>query len=201
MVSANYEPARDSDGNIIRRSLVHGAQATYIQHRPGPGHSMSEVQTRVRDNDGAVFTRATERRRRHIPYHSRARVGHADGTIAGRLIVHRYTLQCISCGALVDMRCAKVAASLRVHGPQRARRAIGVHYPAVELAAGDGCASAQCSSNFRAAAFSRRQHAMAQQLLSDERILIACPRGTDDTEFWQRPDEAARAAAYAAQLA
>ena len=197
MASENDEQTRNCIEGTKRCSLVQGVQAAYI-NLGGQSHNRTEVQTLARKNCGAALVRALEHRRRHIPYNPCARVGHADGTIAGRQIVHRYTMQCITCGALVDMRCAKVAASLRVHGPQRARRAIGVRYPAAEFAAGDGCANVQCSSDHRAAAFGRRQLAMAQQLLDDERILIAWPRDTSDTEFWQRPDEAARAAAQAA---
>jgi len=199
MATTNYEQARDSDESTTRRSLVHGAQAAYAQ-LPGPNSLQKEVQTAVRKNTCAVFARATERRRRHVPHHARARVGHADGTAAGRRVVHRYTLQCSNCGALVDMRSAKVTATIRKHGRQHNPRALGVRYSSAEFSAGDGCASASCSSDYRAAEFKRRQRAMARQISDGSRILIAWPRDTHDTEFWQRPDEAtAHAAARAAQ--
>jgi len=149
---------------------VHGAQAAYVR-LPGPSNLQSEVQTAVRKNTCAVFARATERRRRHIPHHTHARVGHADGTAAVRLAVHRYTLQCSNCGTLVDMRSAKVTATIGKHGRQHNLRALGVRYSSAEFSAGDGCASASCSSDYRAAEFKRRQRVMAQQILDGSRIL------------------------------
>jgi len=98
------------------------------------------------------------------------------------------------------MRSAKVTATIGKHGRQHNLRALGVRYSSAEFSAGDGCASASCSSDYRAAEFKRRQRVMAQQILDCSRILIAWPRDTHDTWFWQRPDEAtAHAAARAAQ--
>ena len=85
------------------------------------------------------------------------------------------------------MRSAKVEASLREHGPRRALRAAGLRPGAAGFEPGDGCASASCSNNHRAPAFVERQRRMAQQLLSRERVLLAWPHNTHDSEFWRQP--------------
>jgi len=69
------------------------------------------------------------------------------------------------------MRSAKVTATIRKHERQHNLRALGVRYSSAEFSAGDGCASASCSSDYRAAEFKRRQRAMAQQILDGSRIL------------------------------
>ena len=85
------------------------------------------------------------------------------------------------------MRSAKVEASLREHGPRRALRAAGLRPGAAGFEPGDGCASASCSNSHRAPAFVERQRRMAQQLLSRERVLLAWPHNTHDSEFWRQP--------------
>ena len=98
-----------------------------------------------------------------------------------------YTLQCISCGSLVDMRSAKKQATLREHGPQRAMRTHGVRFAPAAFEPGDGCASATCSTDHRRSVFVKCQRKMAAQLLAKERALVAWPRDTGDTDFWRRP--------------
>ena len=137
--------------------------------------------------DQTALARAAARRAVHWPPGARDKPGHAVNSASARLIVHRYTLCCKRCGALVDMRSAKVEATLRDHGPRRALRAAGFRLGAASFAPGDGCASASCSSSHRLPIFTERQQMMAQQLLGRERVLLAWPRDTQDTVFWRQP--------------
>ena len=137
--------------------------------------------------DQTALARAAARRAVHWPPGTRDKPGHAANSASARLIVHRYTLCCKRCGSLVDMRSAKVEATLREHGPHRALRAAGFRLGAASFAPGDGCASASCSSSHRLPIFTERQQMMAQQLLGRERVLLAWPRDTEDTVFWRQP--------------
>ena len=149
--------------------LVQGVQPS--THRPVQDR-LGEL-TRVKKNAAEVLERAAVRRRRHHPHGSRSKPGHAPSTLDGLLTIHRYTLLCTDCDALVDMRSAKVQA-------KKEKRTI--------LISGDGCASASCSSCFRHADFIKQQRKMAEQLLTKERLLIAWPTDSKDVDFWQPID-------------
>jgi hypothetical protein len=149
--------------------LVQGVQPS--THRPVQDR-LGEL-TRVKKNAAEVLERAAVRRRRHHPHGSRSKPGHAPSTLDGLLTIHRYTLLCTDCDALVDMRSAKVQA-------KKEKRTI--------LISGDGCASASCSSCFRRSDFIKQQKKMAEQLLTEERLLIAWPTDSKDVDFWQPID-------------
>ena len=88
--------------------------------------------------------------------------------------------------------------TLREHGPRRELREAGLRPSAAGFEPGDGCASASCSSSHRTPTFVERQRRMAQQLLSRERVLLAWPRDTHDSEFWRQPSAEVGAAVLAA---
>ena len=162
--------------------LVQGGSSIRLQQ----DHNQEQL-VRCIQRDQTALARAAARRAVHWPPGTRGKPGHAGSIASSRLIVHRYTLCCKRCGSLVDMRSAKVEATLREHGPHRALRAAGFRLGAASFAPGDGCASASCSSSHRLPIFTERQQMMAQQLLGRERVLLAWPRDTQDTVFWRQP--------------
>jgi len=168
--------------------LVQGGSSIRLQQDD------QERLVRCIQRDQTALARAAARRAMHWPPGTRGKPGHAGNIASARLSVHKYTLCCKRCGSLVDMRSAKVEATLREHGPRRALRAAGFRLGAASFALGDGCASASCSSSHRLPVFIERQRMMAQQLLGRERVLLAWPRDTQDTAFWRRPSAAVGAA-------
>ena len=117
---------------------------------PGLGQLVRCIQ-----RDQTALARAAARRAVHWPPGTRDKPGRAGNSATARLTVHRYTLSCKRCGALVDMRSAKVEATLREHGPRRALRAAGLRPGATSFAPGDGCASACSSSSQQATSLHR----------------------------------------------
>lgn len=167
--------------------LVQGGSSIRLQQDD------QERLVRCIQRDQTALARAAARRAMHWPPGTRGKPGHAGNIASARLSVHKYTLCCKRCGSLVDMRSAKVEATLREHGPRRALRArlraAGFRLGAASFALGDGCASASCSSSHRLPVFKERQQMMAQQLLGRERVLLAWPHNTHDSEFWRQPSD------------
>lgn len=73
----------------------------------------------------------------------------------------------------------------------------------VDFRAGDGCAGARCSADYRAARFRRRQRQQAELLRMGERMLVRWPHDREDSDVWAWPaaGAAARSAAAAASAA
>jgi len=114
--------------------------------------------------DASLATRqawSAERGRYH-PWGSRAKRGHADGTLHALRVCRNLTLVCVRCGSLVHWMSAR----------SRARKA-----GREAFAPGDGCSSRCCSLNHRPAQYRCGQMAMARALESGTRALIAWPSG------------------------
>lgn len=133
-----------------------------------------------------AHTEWAEARARHHPYGSRARRGHAAGTLRAIGTAQALTLRCKRDGALVHAQSAR-----------RQARAAGRD----KYEPGDGCGSRLCSSNFRPAQFIRGQEAMAAGLACGERLLIAWPVGLSATEVVLQPAREACAVAEEARAA
>jgi len=113
------------------------------------------------------------------------RPGLAENTQAALRRAHTQTLECkaTGCGALVDLQAAR-----------RLARKAGRDY----FIAGDGCASAQCSTRHWPARFAAGQQRMAAALQSNERRLVLWPLTTAArSEIWALPAECGHAKARA----
>ena len=123
-------------------------------------------------------------RRRHNPYGSRARPGHADGTALALAKAQGQTLICMQrhCGSFVHLQAAR-----------RHARAAG----RMTFSAGDGCASKQCSrAHVQSGRLARRQAQMAAALLDGSRVLVLWPQTTEARiDLWAAPQALARAKA------
>ena len=187
MLATNTENGGAATSNLQAIAKLSTSHLGKGEHNTLMKQKHQQPPVRCIQRDQTVLARAASRRAVHWPPGARGKPGHAGDSATARLTVHRYTLCCKRCGALVDMRSAKVEATLREHGPRRALRAAGLRPGAAGFEPGDGCASASCSNSHRAPAFVERQRRMAQQLLSRERVLLAWPHNTHDSEFWRQP--------------
>ena len=106
-------------------------------------------------------------RRRHHSWGSRAKRGHADGTLWALGACRGLTVVCVGCGSLVHWLAARA----------RARKA-----GRDAFAPGDGCSGRTCSLNHRPAQHLRSQLAMAAGLASGSRWLIEWPEGRSARE-------------------
>ena len=106
--------------------------------------------------------------------------GRAPGSEAARQAWRTFVFVCPQCSALVN----------RARALQQARRA-GRRF----LAAGDGCASARCSSDYRRLRFARSQRQVATELRSGSRGLVRPPRASDERDVRALPFQAAQVVA------
>jgi hypothetical protein len=133
--------------------------------------------------DACLTTRqawSAERRRYH-PWGSRAKRGHADGTLQALRVCRSFTLICVRCGSLVHWMSAR-------------SRAFKAEREA--FAPGDGCSSRCCSLNHRPAQYLSGQMAMAAALEACTRALIAWPSGCGAREIQVLPQAATLAAVH-----
>ena len=111
--------------------------------------------------------------------------GRAPGSEDTRQSWRTFTFVCPrpGCVALVN----------RARALQHARRA-----GRRSVIAGDGCASASCSADFRPARFARAQRWVASELVAGKRSLVRPPAATDARDIWLLPFTAEHVAASSA---
>ena len=117
-------------------------------------------------------------------WNERDRPGQADGCKEARKIIHKLTLTCKRCGALVSWRAAKAAA-------KKGRRPT--------LRVGDGCAGPQCSKHHRPSRFKAGQKRMVGAVRSGRRVVSAWPDGVADCDVWLLPEREKKAAVVRAE--
>ena len=187
------------DGRAAAPGGIRAAEPDTSEGAPGGatigGHGQVGASSRTAlGTDGRLLTRlerdpdvatrgARERARYHAPG-ERARPGFASGSVAARLDIHKFALQCSrpTCRALVDLRSALAAATAAGR---------------MSFVAGDGCGSRACSRSldWRARRFGVQQRKVAKQLLDGARVLMAWPADKKDKERWFYNAQATRAAA------
>ena len=106
------------------------------------------------------------------------------------------TLECRTCGGLVDWGAAKTEAANRLPAYMR-NKGTKFAYAAqireakqkMTMAETDGCAGPQCTRRCQKTRYANTQRKMARAVLDGTRVLLTWPATLADVEAWQRPEQ------------